>query len=523
MKMCNNVLPHILWSGRGTCGSMPRMMMLKKTYPILLLIVALAACIPQTPIPIYVTPTPETQPSETVEPTVGESEPTATLVEATATVDDEATTVRRTIIGPVVGPDYTPPPTSTPRPTVTFTPVDTLEPTLTPTRGPTSTSAPPTNTPVPSGPQPTALPGLDKFQMGVQVHSLLEQGDWDTVLQLTDQLDVGWVKVQIDWDLLQPNSPEEIGVDFRRQELYIENLKQRGFLVLVSVAKAPNWARSNQAESGPPDDPQALVKFLNLMMFEFGNAIDAIEVWNEPNLRREWQGQSLDGGRYMDYFRPAYDAIDAYSQRMLVDEKEPRQVPIVVVTAGLAPTGTSDFSVDDRVYLQQMYDAGLASLPDVMVGAHPFSWGNSPDARCCNAVPDQGWDDDPHFFFSHTIEEYHNLMVRYGHQSQIWVTEFGWATWEGFPGDAPEGWMTYNDKWAQANYTMRAFEIAQATEYIGLMNLWNMNFGWLPTLIDNRDERAAYSLLTPLQPQERPLYWMIFDAVRPDTQLDRYD
>jgi hypothetical protein len=83
--------------------------------------------------------------------------------------------------------------------------------------------------------------------------------------------------------------------------------------------------------------------------------------------------------------------------------------------------------------------------------------------------------------------------------------------------------MTYNDKWAQANFTMRAFQIGQSSDYIGPMFLWNLNWGILPGMVDNRDERAAYSLLVPLQPSERPLYWMIYDAVRPDVQLDRYD
>ncbi len=196
-----------------------------------------------------------------------------------------------------------------------------------------------------------------------------------------------------------------------------------------------------------------------------------------------------------------------------------------VVTAGLAPTGTSDTSLDDRTYLQQMYDNGLGNYPDVVVGVHPFSWGNPPDARCCNAVDGQGWDDDPHFFFSHTLEDYRNIMVANGHaNSQLWVTEFGWATWDKLPGDPPQPWMSYNDQWSQANDTLRAFQIGQSTDYIGPMILWNMNFGWLPTLVENRDERAAYSLLTHLKPQqERPLYWMIYDATQPDVQLDRYD
>jgi hypothetical protein len=499
------------------------MMTQKQLHALLLFVLVLvAACIPQTPIPVYVTPTPQVTDTTTAIPTVGGLAPTETPSAAPVSTSVTVSPVgspqpTMTFLGSIIGPDYTPPPTSTPRPAATRTPTEA------PTAGPTTTPAPPTATHTPSGPTPTPLPGLDPAQMGVQLHSLLDQNDWNEVLRLTSQLELGWAKVQIDWDLLEPNRGE-IGVDFRRQELYIESLKQRGMKVLVSVAKAPAWSRSNQVESGPPDDPQALVDFLNVMLNEFGNAIDAVEIWNEPNLLREWQGRPLNGGEYMRYFRPAYEAINAYSQRMATDPQEPRSAPIVVVTAGLAPTGTSDFSVDDRVYLRQMYDAGLANFPDVMIGAHPFSWGNPPDARCCDAVEGQGWDDNPHFFFSHTIEEYRNLMVQYGHASQIWITEFGWATWDEFPGDPPEVWMTYNNKWQQAAYTLRAFEIGQATDYIGPMFLWNMNFAWLPTLIENRDERAAYSLLTPLRPQqERPLYWMLYDAVRPDVQLDRYD
>ena len=361
--------------------------------------------------------------------------------------------------------------------------------------------------------------------MGVQVHTLLEQSDWDEVLRLTDQLELGWVKVQIDWNLLQAEGPDTITEAFRRQELYVESLKQRGMKVLVSVAKAPDWARSNTAESGPPDDPQELVKFLNLMMNEFGNAIDAIEIWNEPNLIREWQGHPLTGAEYMRYFTPAYQAINAYSDRMLVDEKEPRSTPIVVVTAGLAPTATTEFSTDDRAYLQQMYNAGLGNFRDnIAIGSHPFSWGNPPDVRCCDAVDGQSWDDNPVFFFANTIEDYRTIMVNNGHSDlQLWTTEFGWATWDELPGEPAELWMTYNDKWGQAENTLRAFQIGQSTDYIGPMFLWNMNFGWLPTLIESRDERAAYSLLVPLAQQERPLYWMIYDAVRPDVQLDRYD
>ena len=431
-----------------------------------LLWLILAACVPQTPIPVYVTPTHETQ---------------------------------RQVVARV------PEATDTPLPA----PTDTATPVFTPT------PAPPTATP---------LPYLNPADMGTQLHTLLSQEDFRRVSEITERLGLGWVKVQIDWKLLQPNGAADTGVDFRRQELYLEDLKRRGHKVLVSVARAPDWARSNREEAGPPDDPQVLAGFLDLMLREFGNVIDAVEVWNEPNLLREWSGRPISGGEYMRYFRVARDAINNYSQRMKSDVNEPRQTPVLVLTAGLAPTGNSPWSVDDRQYLRQMYNAGLANLDGVQLGAHPFGWGNAPDSGCCNPVADRGWDDAPQFFFLDTLRNYRDIMLAYGDaDAQIWVTEFGWPTWDSLPGDPPEPFVAYNDKWDQAFHTLRAFQIGQQLDYVGPMILWNMNFAWLPHLVNTRDERAAYSLLVPLEPQERPLYWMLYDSVRPERNLDRYD
>ena len=75
-----------------------------------------------------------------------------------------------------------------------------------------------------------------------------------------------------------------------------------------------NLARQN--------DPQVLASFLNLMLEEFGDVIDAVEVWNEPNLLREWTGRPISGSDYMRYFRVARDAINNYSYRMQFDDEQ---------------------------------------------------------------------------------------------------------------------------------------------------------------------------------------------------------
>ena len=87
-----------------------------------LLLLLVSACIPQTPIPIYVTPTHET--TTTPIPTVGGLAPTETpqdAVSAAVVEESPVATVERPPTrpgvrpGPVIGSDYTPPPTFTPR------------------------------------------------------------------------------------------------------------------------------------------------------------------------------------------------------------------------------------------------------------------------------------------------------------------------------------------------------------------------------------------------------------------------
>ncbi len=443
---------------------------------------------------VIVTPTP----NETL--IAAESDPFGTgSVAQQATASPTQTDIPMTplrFIGPVVGTDYV-----SPTPNNQGDPFDAI-PSITPT--------PPASTPIPlatgtPGPTPTPVPGLDAAQMGLQLYSNMGFDDWMRVIGLTEQTGVEWVKVQVNWAFLQPSGPNEFGEPFQLFERQIEALKRAEFNVLLSVAKAPAWARSVQQESGPPDDPAQLAAFLTFMLDEtkIGGVTDAIEVWNEPNLIREWQGTlPFNGSGYMQLFTPAYNAIRAYSPTM------------TIVTAGLAPTGSiGTFAVDDRLFLQQMYNAGLANYgADVVVGIHPYSWGNAPDLRCCDVIAGRGWDDDPHFFFINNLEDTRAIMLQNGHDVQLWVTEFGWATWEGLSSAPPEEWVTYNSAQDQANYGIRAFEIGQDLPYVGPMLLWNLNFANAFT-VENSQEIAGYSIINPtIFPSERPLYWAMAQA-----------
>ncbi len=466
---------------------------ISRTLSLVLALLALAACLPQQPIPVYITATPAVPTAtETPVPTL---EPLPSNTHA-PDVDVSAPTRTPLMVGPVVGPDYTLEPSNTPRPT--RTPIVTV---------------PPRPTDVPAGPSPTPLPGLDPNRMGVQVYTNLGRDEWNYYLERTNELGVGWIKVQMSWAFLQPNGQNPNEEVLRTFELNLETADQAGYNIMLSVAKAPQWARSSSDESGPPDNPQALADFLTMVFTEtkIGRVADAIEIWNEPNLRREWNTALLpfSGAGYMQLFTPAYNAIRAY------------RPDLQIITAGLAPTTTSDFSVDDRAYLRQMYDAGLGSYTDVSIGVHPYGWGNPPDARCCGAAGDPGWDENPHFFFLDNLDETRAIMSANGHGDvPMWVTEFGWSTWRdlGVPLPQPEAnylFMDYASPEDQANYAIRAFEIGlnERTDIAGMI-LWNLNFANDLT-IGASQEIVGYSMLLPPGPQDpnnirrRPLAYLL--------------
>ena len=388
--------------------------------------------------------------------------------------------------GAIISRDYEPPPTAT----------------SVPTDRPTPTALQPTQ---PGSAYTTPLPAnrarLDRAQMGIQAHYNTHTHGWSRILHQIAALGVDWIKLQASWDWLQPNRPGQFDQNFQLFQLHVQEADKRGFKVLLSIAKAPDWARNfDRNEDGPPDDLNELHWFIHKLIEKVGPNIDAIEIWNEPNLKREWTGQRpISGASYMELFRVGYDAVRAYSPS------------IVVVTAGLAPTGNrSGVTVDDRDFLRQMYQAGLAEYAGVKIGIHPYGWGNPPDFLCCNNVESQGWDDRPQFFFLQTIRDYSSIIAGNGHKAPMWATEFGWATWEDFPSDAPEIWMAYNTALDQRDYALRAFEIGQSRADIELMFLWNLNFAYEAAVLQ-RSELASYSILYPYfdgsdNLRERPLY-----------------
>jgi hypothetical protein len=240
------------------------------------------------------------------------------------------------------------------------------------------------------------------------------------------------------------------------------------------------------------------------MAERFKGRVRAYEIWNEPNLKREWNEGLISAWNYKRLLRGAYQAIKA------ADPKA------IVVSAGLNPVGFTDNrnAVADREYLQRLYTAGFKEYCDV-IGVHPYGFANPPDVYYTGGDydPNRGFDDHPSFFYRNTMEDYYAIMVANGDgHKRLWATEFGWPTVDGmfvkpnkgleYQGDITEG--------QQADYIVRAFQWARDWDHVGVMFLWNLNY-W--SAAGPESEMAKYSLLRA-DWSPRPAYLAVRDTAK---------
>jgi spore germination protein YaaH len=344
--------------------------------------------------------------------------------------------------------------------------------------GPTETVAmvqvapPPTAVPVaakPAAPKPAAAaapaaksypaaPG--SFGYGVQIDPW---GNRPAAIAAIKNMGFNWVKIQVPWKTFEGSPGQRSYADD-----IINELAGSGLNVLASIVKAPDWARpgnTDRSVEGPPADPQTYADYVGAFAAHNKGKVKAIEVWNEQNLWYEWGHEPLNAGRYVDLLCRAYRAIKAADPGMSVLAGAP------------TPTGVNDGStaIDDVAYLQQMYAAGAKNCFDG-VGAHPSGYNNPPDAKFgYNNPAEPSFKNHPSFFFRDTMERYRGIMVANGDAGKrVWPTEFGWAS-TGSPHPGYE-YATQNTEQEQADYIVRAFQMAKSWGWVGPMFLWNLDY-----------------------------------------------
>lgn len=365
-----------------------------------------------------------------------------------------------------------------------------------------TTNIPPTSTPIPATPTPEyppyTGPPLNRDDIGIQLH--LHDEDIRVLLRHLQALDVGWVKVQVSWKVHQPEPNRYDDFLFNELDRLVDGANGNNIKVLLSVSKAPEWSRPTTELDGPPSDYAHFEQFMATLASRYQGQVAAYELWNEPNLQREWNGTPLSAADLVELIRRGAAGVRAADPNALI------------ISAAPATTGINDgiTAIDDRVYMRQMLEAGVAAVVDG-IGVHPYGWANPPDNSASNPGPAPSHNNHPSFFFSDTLHDYRALLEAHGAADKpLWVTEFGWGSFQGFfddlstPAAPPAGaeFMANVSEWQQALYIMRAYELAHGWDWVGPLFLWNLNFG--ETLGSDYSE-SGYSLLRA-DGSRRPAY-----------------
>jgi hypothetical protein len=351
-----------------------------------------------------------------------------------------------------------------------------------------------TVTPVP---QPTATPTLpaveqlmDSPAYGMHIFPWWRPEVSDRDMGLVKSAGFGWIKVNFGWRDIEGAGKGHL--DWTVPDRIVEQAQQYGLKMVVRVDHQPVWAGT--AQNGPPANYEDYGDLLEVMARRYRGRIHAYEIWNEPNLAREWGDCPPDAVEYVELLKIAYRRIKTADPQA------------IVISAGLSPTTRwDDMAVPDTVFLQQMYDAGAALYFDVL-GVHGAGYKVPPETDPVVVATDpvlHNGDPSPQerkrvYCFRH-VEDVRQVMVENGDASkQVAVLEFGWTS-----DPRPESsyhWHAVSEE-EKADYLVRAYVYARENwrPWIGLMSLiYIADIEWTP---DN--EQYWWAITEPGYPTPR--------------------
>ncbi len=349
--------------------------------------------------------------------------------------------------------------TSTPTPLPTFTP--TPIPTVTPTVPPiVATNAPaPVNTDGNSAPASGGVvnPGsinLGSFTYGGHVTSATSP----RAISAMQSAGMTWMKIQVRYSQ---------GGDPGGAIAAVQAGQAAGFRVVIGTVGNPN----ELAAGG-----EAYINgYANWLGAIAAGGADAIEVWNEPNIDREWPRDQISGAGYVNMLRAAYNAIKRSNGST------------IVISGAPAPTGAEAAFpgqvVNDNTWLQQVVNAGGLQYIDC-IGIH-YNEG---------IVPPRATSGDPRDnYYTRYLPTMVNVYRNLAGGRPLCFTELGYVTSEGYPPlPAFFSWGQNTSLQEQATWLADAASYLSQQGDVRMMIVWNVDF----TLYAG-DPQGGYAMLRP--------------------------
>lgn len=305
-------------------------------------------------------------------------------------------------------------------------------------------------------------------------------------LQLIHAAGFTWVKQHVGWRDVE-GFAKGSHLNWSLTDRIVDDAEQLGLKVLFRLDLEPVWAiaaRDDNTGNGPPENPQDYGDFCHILADRYRGRVRAYQVWNEPNLAREWGGHPPNPAEYVELLKACYIGVKTADPDALV------------VSAGLSPTGNGPpEAMPDTDYLIGMYEAGAAPYFDLL-GAHAPGFDHPPEASPARVAAER---DGHRFWCFRHVEDLREIMVSYGDEDkQVAVLEMGWTV---DPIHTDYAWYAVTEE-QQADYMVRAFQYAKEN--------WSP---WIGPMI-------VHSIANPEWTEEDEQYWWaITEPGWPDTRV----
>ncbi|GAB4445138.1 MAG: hypothetical protein Kow0031_27630 [Anaerolineae bacterium] len=338
---------------------------------------------------------------------------------------------------------------------------------------------------------------------GLQAFLYWQEEIADRDLKLIEDAGFRWVKQEFPWREIEGAGKGQW--NWANTDRVMNQIDAHGLKVIARLGVQPGWAAGVPLpEIGPPDNLQDFYDYVFAVASRYQGRVEAYQIWNEPNLAREWGGRPPSPAEYTELLKTGYQAIKAADPNA------------IVISAGMAPTTRhDDQAMPDTLFIQGMYDAGAGPWFDVL-GVHAPGYKSEPEIDPAVVAADPALNNNDsapeelrRVYAFRRVEDLRRLMVANGDEAKkVVVLEFGW-TIDPRP-DSPYRWHAVTET-QQDKYLQRAFAYAAENwqPWIGVMTViyiadprwtledeqtyWSVVYPGYPAL---RTSMAYYGLLT---------------------------
>jgi hypothetical protein len=229
----------------------------------------------------------------------------------------------------------------------------------------------------------------------------LSQKDLDQYFGSLQSLGVRWVRWDIGWNVVQPDSSTDF--QWHETDRVAATAKRYGINSLGIITYTPKWAADKSCSTDfgcGPADPKAFGRFAGQVALRYKDTIMFWEIWNEPN-SAFFLGQKQDAKKYADVLKEAYTEIKKVNSQSL----------IICAAVGV----TEDEQGSSYTFVKALYALGANQYFDA-VALHPYAYPASPNYKA-------SWNS------WQQITPVRQLMIDNGDKAKkIWITEFGAPT-----------------------------------------------------------------------------------------------